>query len=137
MMTVSSNRGAAICRSSVQNQGRNGGSEHTSFAAGQLGRPCRKVQATIVAHLRGSNVMKAKLSYAIKFVANMDEAVRFHRDILGLPLKFQSPEWSEFATESVTLALHTASEKNPAGKVELGYVTKDLKEVYANREAIG
>jgi catechol 2,3-dioxygenase-like lactoylglutathione lyase family enzyme len=81
--------------------------------------------------------MKAKLSYAIKFVANMDEAVRFHRDILGLPLNFQSPEWSEFATDGVTLALHLASGKNPAGKVELGYVTKDLKEVYANREAIG
>jgi hypothetical protein len=30
-----------------------------------------------------------------------------------------------------------ASAKNPAGKVELGYVTKDLKEVYANREKMG
>jgi len=81
--------------------------------------------------------MKAKLRYAIKFVANMDNAVRFHRDTLGLPLRFQSPEWSEFATDGVTLALHPASGKNPAGKVELGYVTQDLKEVYANREEIG
>lgn len=81
--------------------------------------------------------MKARLSYAIKFVKDMDEAVRFHRDTLGLTLKFQSPEWSEFEAGTVTLALHPASEKNPAGKVELGYAVKDLKEVYANRGKIG
>jgi hypothetical protein len=54
-----------------------------------------------------------KLTYAIKFVADMDHAIRFHRDTLGLPLKFQSPGWSEFATGDTTLALHPASEKAP------------------------
>ena len=29
-----------------------------------------------------------KLSYVIKFVADMDRAVKFYRDVLGLPLKF-------------------------------------------------
>jgi catechol 2,3-dioxygenase-like lactoylglutathione lyase family enzyme len=60
-----------------------------------------------------------KLTYVIKFVANMDAAVKFYRDNLGLPLKFHSPGWSEFATGDTTLALHPASEKNPPGKVEL------------------
>jgi catechol 2,3-dioxygenase-like lactoylglutathione lyase family enzyme len=32
-----------------------------------------------------------KLNYVIKFVADMDRAVNFYRDVLGLPLKFQSP----------------------------------------------
>lgn len=81
--------------------------------------------------------MDARLTYAIKFVKDMDRAVRFHRDTLGLPLKFQSPEWSEFSTGSVTLALHAASEKNPAGRIELGYATKGLKELYANRQQSG
>ncbi len=81
--------------------------------------------------------MHAKLSYAIKFVNDMDAAIRFHRDVLGQPLKFQSPEWSEFATGEVTLALHLASEENPAGSVQLGYAVKNLAGVYAGRTENG
>jgi len=81
--------------------------------------------------------MRAKLSYAIKFVSDMDAAVQFHRDVLGLPLKFHSPGWSEFATGDVTLALHPASEKNPAGSVELGYAVKNLAGTYAARAESG
>ena len=36
--------------------------------------------------------MVINLTYTIKFVADMDQAVHFYRDTLGLPLKFQSPE---------------------------------------------
>jgi hypothetical protein len=32
-----------------------------------------------------------RLNYAIKFVADMEKAISFHRDRLGLPLKFESP----------------------------------------------
>jgi len=32
-----------------------------------------------------------KLRYVIKFVADMNKAVEFHRDVLGLQLKFESP----------------------------------------------
>lgn len=81
--------------------------------------------------------MKARLNYVIKFVADMDKAVRFHRDTLGLNLKFQSPEWSEFATGDVSLALHAASAEGPAGSVRLGYGLDDLKDAYARREALG
>jgi hypothetical protein len=81
--------------------------------------------------------MQARLNYAIKFVKDMDKAVRFHRDTLGLPLKFQSPEWSEFATGDVTLALHPSSDRNPAGKVELGFAVTGLEDVYAKRDALG
>jgi len=81
--------------------------------------------------------MQAKFSYAIKFVADMSKAVRFHRDVLGLPLKFESPEWSEFSTGDVTRALHPASAQIPAGHVELGFSTKDLAQVYAGRAANG
>lgn len=68
-----------------------------------------------------------KLTYVIKFVGDMDRAVAFHRDTLGLPLKFASPHWSEFATGETTLALHPASEKNPAGTIELGIGVPDLQ----------
>lgn len=78
-----------------------------------------------------------RLTYAIKFVADMDAAIAFHRDVLGLPLKFQSPSWSEFATGETTLALHPASDRNPAGVVQLGFGVEDLPALYDEREARG
>ncbi len=39
-----------------------------------------------------------RLTYAIKFVADMDKAIAFYRDTLGFRLAFQSPYWSEFET---------------------------------------
>ena len=81
--------------------------------------------------------MTIKLSHLIKFVADMDKAVAFHRDVLGLKLKFASPEWSEFATGETTLALHPASSDHPAGSAMAGYWTDDLKAFYAKRDQLG
>ena len=78
-----------------------------------------------------------QLKYAIKFVADMDNSVKFYRDTLGLPLKFQSPGWSEFVTGETTLALHPASDKNPAGKVELGFTVADVEAFYRDMSAKG
>jgi len=78
-----------------------------------------------------------KLGYVIKFVADMNRAVKFHRDVLGLPLKFESPGWSEFVTGETTLALHPASEKNPAGTVELGFTVADIQKFHQEMSAQG
>jgi len=78
-----------------------------------------------------------KLNYVIKFVDDMDRAVKFHRDVLGLPLKFDSPEWSEFSTGDTTLALHKASSKNAAGTVEMGFTVPDLHKFFADMSAKG
>ena len=37
-----------------------------------------------------------RVSYSIVFVSDMNRAVSFYRDVMGLPLKFESPEWTEF-----------------------------------------
>ncbi len=76
--------------------------------------------------------MATKFTYVIEYVANMDQAVHFYRDALGLQLKFQSAEWSEFGTGGTHLALHLASEKNPPGKIELGICVNDLHGFYAD-----
>jgi hypothetical protein len=68
-----------------------------------------------------------QLRYVIKFGADMGKAVKFHRDVLGLKLKFELPGWSEFLTGETTLALHPAPDKNPAGKVELGFTVPDVE----------
>ena len=49
-----------------------------------------------------------RVNYAIVFVSDMQRSVAFYRDVCGLPLKFDSPQWSEFATEGATLALHAS-----------------------------
>src|SRR5258708_3801683 len=78
-----------------------------------------------------------KLSYVIKYVADMNRAVKFYRDVLGLPLKFESPGWSEFVTGETTLALHPASEKNLAGAVELGFTVADIQKFHQEIRAQG
>jgi lactoylglutathione lyase len=54
------------------------------------------------------------VNYAIVFVSDMQRSVAFYRDVCGLPLKFDSPQWSEFATEGATLALHASEAPAPA-----------------------
>ena len=54
-----------------------------------------------------------RVNYAIIFVSDMKRSVSFYREVLGLPLRFESPEWTEFATDGATLALH-ASERSPS-----------------------
>ena len=78
-----------------------------------------------------------RFKYAMKFVADMDKAVAFYRDVLGLKLRFQSPGWSEFDTGETTLALHAASEGYPPGSVQLAFGSEDLEGFYAGREANG
>ena len=78
-----------------------------------------------------------RLNYAIKFVSDMDSAVAFYRDALGLSLAFQSPFWSEFDTGDTRLALHPASEENPAGSVQLGLGTTDIDNFYAAGQTEG
>ena len=78
-----------------------------------------------------------QLSYVIKFVGDMNRAVKFYRDVLGFQLKFESPGWSEFATGETPLALHPASEKNPAGAVELGFTVPDVQKFFKDADGKG
>jgi lactoylglutathione lyase len=78
-----------------------------------------------------------RLSYAIKYVADMDRAIAFHRDVLGLEVKFASPFWTELVTGETTLALHAASPEHPAGSVQLGFAANDLGGFYERRDELG
>jgi len=78
-----------------------------------------------------------KLNYVIKYVADMDKAVAFYRDKLGLELRFQSPHWTEFSTGETTLALHLASDEHPAGNASLGFGVEDIDSFYSSAQADG
>ena len=71
--------------------------------------------------------MAVKLGYAIHFVADMDRAVAFYRDTIGIELK----------TGATTLALHPASAENPAGTTHLGLHADDIAGVYRSLTAAG
>ena len=75
--------------------------------------------------------MIARLAYVIKFVADMDRAVAFYSDTFGFPVKMKTPFWSELDTGETTLALHPASDANPAGSCQLGFNLDDLRGFYA------
>jgi lactoylglutathione lyase len=84
-----------------------------------------------------------RVNYAIVFVSDMKRSVAFYRDIIGLPLTFDSPEWSEFATDGATLALHRAEKADaektdgtgavepPAGQCRPGLSVPDLDAFHA------
>jgi lactoylglutathione lyase len=81
--------------------------------------------------------MTTTFVYAIKYVSDMSAAVRFHREQLGLKLRFESPHWSEFDTGSTTLALHPASAERPAGGCELGFRVTDIDAFFATKDGKG
>jgi len=61
-----------------------------------------------------------RVNYAIVFVSDMRRSVAFYRDVIGLPLRFESPHWTEFATDGATLVLHLAeSSRSPSVDDEL------------------
>ena len=78
-----------------------------------------------------------KFAYLIEYVADMDRAVSFYRDQLGLTLRFQTPEWTEFDTGATTLALHIASGQHPAGTLEMGFNVPDIHQFYGEATAKG
>lgn len=87
-----------------------------------------------------------QLNYAIVFVSDMSRALAFYRDVLGLPLKFESPHWSEFANEGSAIALHLADSvnpeaagegHNPAGTCQLGFHVENLDAVHQQLQAKG
>jgi lactoylglutathione lyase len=80
-----------------------------------------------------------RVSYAMVFVSDMKRAVSFYRDVIGLPLRFESAGWTEFATDGATLALHASEgpnsatddpERVPAGRCRPGLSVPDLDEFH-------
>ena len=81
--------------------------------------------------------MATRFAYSILFVADMSRSIAFYRDLIGLELKMESPEWTEFKTDGVTLALHKAAagvdplphpqaKLLPAGHAHAGFNVDDI-----------
>lgn len=87
-----------------------------------------------------------QIDYTMVIVSDMNRSVEFYRDRLGIPLKFQSPEWTEFATGATTLALHGGGIPQPvrggdqdkaAGTCSIGFNVEDVDRTYEELKAKG
>jgi lactoylglutathione lyase len=91
--------------------------------------------------------MFKNLDYTMVVVSDMDRSVAFYRDLLGIPLKFQSPDWTEFLTGTTTLALHGGGQKSTqppvgdptklAGSCSIGFNVDDVDKTYEELKAKG
>ena len=54
--------------------------------------------------------MPTRLGYAILFVSDLDRAIGFYRDVIGVPLRFRADAYAEFATEGAKFALFPRTE---------------------------
>ena len=91
--------------------------------------------------------MFKQIDYTMIVVSDMAKSVEFYRDKLGIPLKFESPEWTEFATGTTTLALHgggtpreyhdTGDQSKMAGSCSIGFNVDDVDKTYDELKAKG
>jgi lactoylglutathione lyase len=87
-----------------------------------------------------------QIDYTMVMVSDMQRSVEFYRDQLGIPLKFQSPEWTEFVTGATTLALHgggvpqqsgSGGKDQAAGTCSIGFNVDDVDQTYEELKAKG
>jgi lactoylglutathione lyase len=83
------------------------------------------------------------MDYVMVMVSDMPRSVQFYRDKLGLGLRFESPEWTEFETGVTVLALHGGGKgkadagERVAGTASIGFYVDDLNREYNELKAKG
>ncbi len=57
------------------------------------------------------------LAYVIVYVNDMAKSTTFYRDVLGIPLDYAAPGWTQFKSRGAALVLHpkVAAHETPAG----------------------
>lgn len=87
-----------------------------------------------------------QIDYTMVIVSNMSRSVEFYRDKLGIPLKFESPEWTEFQTGATTLALHGGGltkegggddPSKYAGTCSIGFNVENVDQTYEELQTRG
>jgi catechol 2,3-dioxygenase-like lactoylglutathione lyase family enzyme len=68
-------------------------------------------------------------------VSDMKKSLKFYKETLGLPLKTQSEDWTEFFNSGTVVALHRADNKeqvNSGKGMLLGFTVYDFETVVKN-----
>ena len=80
-----------------------------------------------------------KVGAVILLVSNMEKSIKFYNEILELPIKTKSKDWTEFFNNDTVLALHPAPKKKKsilkAGSGTLvGFEVTDLNSTIGKAE---
>jgi lactoylglutathione lyase len=90
-----------------------------------------------------------RLGYAILFVGDLDRAIGFYRDVIGVPLRFCADTYAEFATEGAKFALfprselpaligrHAPPDPAPWPQGEVAFLVEDVDVKHARLQAAG
>lgn len=79
-----------------------------------------------------------KVGAVIVLVSDMEHSVKFYKDVLELPVKNQSQDWTEFFHRDTTIALHPVKKKKKAKahqenggekSILVGFMVNDLDNV--------
>ena len=71
-----------------------------------------------------------KIGSVILIISEMEKSLVFYKDILGLPIKSQSEDWTEFFVNGTVLALHPAENKTKLKtgiSMLVGFMVSDLE----------
>jgi len=80
--------------------------------------------------------MFTHIDYVMIMVSDMARSVEFYRDKLGLRLRSESPDWTEFETGTTVLALHGGgkavriSNEPKAGTASIGFYVDNLDDKF-------
>ena len=90
--------------------------------------------------------MFKQVDYVMVTVSDMPRSVKFYKDTLGLPLKYETKEWTEFQTGKTTLALHSGGKPSQAGAssrdmiagtCSVGFTVLDIEKSFRDLQSKG
>lgn len=84
--------------------------------------------------------MIGKLGLVMVVVKDMERSVAFYRDVLGLKLQFQTPEWSQLDAGNIQVGLHGESEHlkvHPTESAQFGFYVNDIQKAVTELKSKG
>ena len=81
----------------------------------------------------------SKVARIILFVRDMDVAVKFYTEVLGIPLQYRFGDWAGLATEGVEICLHggRTAIAPPHGDPSIGFHVDDFDATCTELKARG
>lgn len=84
--------------------------------------------------------MIGKLQTIMVVVKDMERSVKFYRDVLGLKLEYQTPDWSQLSAGNIGVGLHPEGKEvkvSPSMGCTFGFHVDDIQKTVADLKTKG